>query len=115
MRYRVIFHLGEGNKARPGFTLGSMTSLLTGLTSETLDIELVANAGGIAAFLRHNNPHARQVRRLATQGVRFCLCASSMRQHRLTRETFLPEVEMVSSGTDELVEKQALGWVYISL
>jgi uncharacterized protein len=114
-KYRVIFHLGEGNQARLGFTLGGMAGLLTSLTSETLEVELVADAGGITAFLKRNNLHTRQIQSLAARGVRFCLCARSMRQYRLTREAFLPEVEMVSSGADELVTKQALGWAYISL
>ena len=114
-KQRVVFHLGEGNKARLDFTLSSIATLLTGLTAETLDIELVASAGGIAAFLKRRNRHARQIRSLAARGVRFCLCASSMRQHGLTYEAFLPVVEIVSSGTAELAKKQALGWVYISL
>lgn len=114
-KYRVVFYLGEGNKSRTDFTLGRMADLLTGLTSEAMEIELVASAGGIAAFLKRRNRHARQVRSLAARGVRFCLCAMSVRQHGLTDEAFLPVVEVVSSGAAELAERQAQGWVYISL
>lgn len=114
-KYRVILHLNENHKARVDLILDNMVNLLAGLTPERVEIELVANAGGIAALLATGNHHTDQIQSLAAQGVRFCLCANSMQQHGLTRDAFLQEVEVVSSGVGELLKKQALGRVDIGL
>ena len=111
--HRVVFHLDESNKARTDLVLGNLVNLLADLKPEALEVELVANASGILTFLKSDNPHADQIRGLASQGVRFCLCANSMRQHGLPKDMFLDEAEVVSSGVGELVRKQTLGWAYI--
>ena len=111
--YRVVFHLDEGHKARMDLVLGNVGNLLADLGLDAVDVEVVANAGGITAFLKADNPHAGQIQHLAAQGVRFCVCANSMRQHELTPDAFLEGVEVVSSGVSELVKKQALGWAYL--
>ena len=111
--YRVAFHLDEGHKARLDLVLGNIGHLLSDLGPEGVEVELVANAGGITAFLKADNLHLEQIKSLAAQGVRFCVCANSMRQQALTPDAFLEEVAIVPSGVGELVKKQALGWAYI--
>ena len=46
-KYRVVFHLNEGDKVCADLVLGDLANLLANLKPEALEAELVANAGGI--------------------------------------------------------------------
>jgi intracellular sulfur oxidation DsrE/DsrF family protein len=112
-KFRVVFHLDESNPARVNLVLGNIANLLADLTDDGVEVELVANSDGITAFLKTENELTRQIQSLAAKGVRFCLCANSMRQRGLTQGAFVEAAEVVPSGVSELVKKQALGWAYI--
>ena len=112
-KYRVVFHLDEGGKGRVDMTLNNIENLITDLGEENVDVELVSNSEGVTAFLRVPALHEAKVKRLAAKGVRFAVCANSLRQFGLTEDALLDQAEVVPAGVGELVRKQAEGWAYI--
>jgi uncharacterized protein len=113
MMYRVVFHLDEPLKGRADLVLGNIANLLADLGEENVEVELVANGGGVRALVKGPESHAEQIGGLAARGVRFYACAHSLSQLEIAREALLEPVEVVSSGVGELVKKQAEGWAYI--
>lgn len=112
-KYKAVFHVDEGLKARGDLVLTNIENLIADLGQNNVEIELVANGEGIIALLKTPNLHGEQVQRLGAKGVRFVACANTMRQMGLTKEALLAPVEIVPSGVGELVKKQTQGWAYI--
>ncbi len=69
---------------------------------------------GLTSLAELSNEEAMdRLRGLHSEGVRFVVCANTMRQQRVTREMLVPFVEVVDSGIAELVRKQEAGWAYV--
>jgi len=110
-KYRVIFHIDESNKA--SLVLRNIENLIADLGESNVEVELLANAEGIAVLFKSPDIHSEQVERLAAMGVRFAACANTLRQMGLTKDALFGSVVIVPSGVGELVKKQTLGWAYI--
>ncbi|MHB0987648.1 MAG: DsrE family protein [Bellilinea sp.] len=112
-KYHVVFHLDEPSKGRADQVFRNIENLLADLGEDNVEVELVANGGGVKALVKDPNSHAEQIEPLAAKGVRFAACAHSLNQWEIARDKLLESVEVVSSGVGELVKRQAEGWAYI--
>lgn len=112
-KYRVLFHLADADPAKHKHVMQNVENTLNDFGPGEVEIEVVANAGGITAFAAEQTTIGAQIAHLAEQGVDLAACANSMRGHQLTPEQLVPNVRIVSSGTGELTRKQAEGWGYI--
>jgi intracellular sulfur oxidation DsrE/DsrF family protein len=112
-RYRVLVHLDESNHARVTLVLNNIDNLIADLGQGNVDVELVANGGGVNALLSGSNEQAGHIAMLAARGVRFAACANSLHHLNLSPEALLAEVDVVPSGVGELVKKQTEGWSYL--
>ena len=110
--YRVLFHVDESANSKWALVLKNIENLLDDI-SENLEVELVANAEGIALLYKLPNHFNDKIAQLATRKVRFCVCANSLRQQNLTKDFFLDLAEVVPSGVGEIVRKQSEGWAYV--
>ena len=110
MKYRVLFHLDEIEKAP--LVLRNINNLLVDLGEDEVEAKLVANSEGAKALFK-TSPLADQVKKLAEKGVRFAVCAITISRMNLEKDDFPDSVEIVSSGTGELVRRQSEGWAYI--
>jgi intracellular sulfur oxidation DsrE/DsrF family protein len=112
-KYRVVFHLDESSKGRTDQVFRNIENLLDDLGEKNVEVELVANGGGVKALINGPDSHAEQATQLVARGVLLAACANSLNQLEITRETLFASVEIVPSGVGELVKKQVDGWAYI--
>lgn len=112
-KYKVIFHIDEPSKGRADQVLMNITNLLNDLGDGNVEVELLANGGGVRALTKESEGLAEQVEALSKRGVRFVACQNSL-DHLNMRETDLLDlVAVVPAGVSELVKKQMEGWAYI--
>ena len=111
--YRVIFHLDEYDGIQITTLLKNIENLIADLGEDNVQIEVVANADGVNAFLKRPNSHTDQIISLAGKGVYFAACSIAVHQIGLSKDKLLEPVDIVRSGIGELVKKQTQGWVYI--
>ncbi len=111
--YQVVFHLDEPAKGRAEQVLGNIENLLNDLGDENVEVELLANGGGVQALTRNPGTYAEQIQQLAERGVRFVACNNSLNHLNIKAEDLLEGVEIVPAGVTELVKRQAEGWAYI--
>jgi len=107
--YRALFHLDESAKAQLVFR--NVRNLLDDLGG-SVAIEVVANSEGVKAFLL-TGQYTDLIRELAEQGVRFTVCANSLRALGFTRDDLPRAIGTVPSGIGEIVRRQAEGYAYI--
>jgi len=112
-KYKVVFHLDEVAKDRVNLVLNNIENLIADLGKDNVEIELVSNSKGVAAFLKEPNLFVTQIEKLVAKGVHFAVCANSLHRLGISKDDLLEPVEIVSAGVSELVKKQAQGWAYI--
>lgn len=112
-KYKVVFHLDEVARDRVNLVLNNIENLMADLGEDHVEIELVANSKGVAAFLKDPDIFVAKIEQLSGRGVQFAACANSLQSLGILSEDLLEFVEVVPAGVGELVKKQALGWAYI--
>lgn len=113
VQYRVIFHLDEPSKGRADQVLANISNLLDDMGDNIVEVELLANGGGVRALAKESDGQAEQVTALTKRGVRFVACQNSLDHLNMQRSDLLDLVEVVPAGVTELVKKQSEGWAYI--
>jgi intracellular sulfur oxidation DsrE/DsrF family protein len=111
--YRVLFHLDEPSKGRAEQVLRNIENLLADLGDENVQVEMVANGGGVKALVQSPDTFEELIEKLARRGVHFIACAHSLDALKIDQASLLNPVEVVPAGIGELVRKQAEGWAYI--
>lgn len=109
-KYRAVIHLAEIDRAN--LALNNVANLISDLGEDETEVEVVANSEGVRALLGAG-PFAERIGELAARGTKFVVCARSLRAMRMERDEFIEEVEVVPSGTGELVKRQSEGWAYV--
>ena len=111
--YRVLFHLPDEAPERHAQVLRNVENLLKDFAPGEVEVEIVANAGGLMAFSAEQSTVQAHVARLAERGVDLAACSNGLGACNLTPDQLLPNVRVVSSGVGEIVRKQADGWLYL--
>lgn len=111
--YQVVFHLDENSEGKINEVFNNLRNLIADLGEENVDVELVTNGTGVMAMRKDNGTNAFRVQHLAGQGVKFAVCANSLKYLKMAPEDLVPEAVIVPAGVSELVKKQAEGWAYI--
>jgi intracellular sulfur oxidation DsrE/DsrF family protein len=109
--YRALFHLTETGKT--GAVLQAARNLRADM-GEGVEIEVVAHGEGVKAFLL-TGQYVDDIRCMNEEGVRFAVCANSIRVMSFSRDDFPRSVEVVPSGIGEIVRRQAEGYAYLRL
>ncbi len=111
--YKAIFHLDEPSKGRAEQALANISNLLDDLGDRNVEVELLANGGGVRALLKGADLEPGQIEALMQRGVHFVACRNSLNHLNLSPGDLLDSVQVVPAGVSELVRRQAEGWAYI--
>ncbi len=110
--HRVLFALTSSDEADWQLTLNNVRNLISGLSPEPIEIEIVAYGPGVA-FLKKDGPDAGDIQKLESSHVRFIACGNALRKQHLEASDLVAGSEVVSAGIVEVVRKQEQGWTYI--
>lgn len=111
-KYRVLFHLHEGEKGNIAFS--NIINLINDLGEENLDIELLMNGTGVKV-MQEDEGYIRKIEYLSNKGVTFSVCSNSLKGLKIDEDGLIEGFEKVPSGVGELVKKQDKGWNYIKI
>lgn len=111
--YRVIFHLDENSEQKMNEVFNNIRNLINDLGEENVEVELLTNGSGVTAMRRENEASAIRIRNLTRQGVKFAVCANSLKHLNIPATELVTEAQVVPAGVSELVKKQMEGWAYI--
>jgi intracellular sulfur oxidation DsrE/DsrF family protein len=112
-QYHVIFHLDEDTEQKVNEVFNNLRNLLSDLGPENVDVELLINGKGVSAMRKDNESNALRIQHLARQGVKFAVCANSIKFLKIIPDDLVSDAEIVPAGVSELVKKQQAGWAYI--
>lgn len=119
---KIILHISSDAPDKLSSALDTAEQLLATYTElrQPLELELVANAGGLNLLRADVSPYAERVRELQRQydNLTFLACQTAM--DRLRREKqlspdLLPEALVTPNALDEILTRLQQGWMYISV
>jgi intracellular sulfur oxidation DsrE/DsrF family protein len=113
---KVVYHF-DGDLAQATKGLRNIDNHLE--VDPSAKIVVVAHAQGVDFLMKgaqdaNQNPYNVAVKLLKEKGVVFEVCEITMRNRKLDKKQFIPEVQYVPSGVVEVAHLQARqGYVYI--
>ena len=125
---RVVYHIDSGDLERQRSALRNVSNHLNDVGDERLEIRVVAQGDGVSMLVvpeatadlaLYGNATTQiqmLIENLRVRGVRFVVCANSLRRRNILATDRLYEVatqDIVDSGLLELVRLQGDGYSYI--
>jgi intracellular sulfur oxidation DsrE/DsrF family protein len=106
---KVVYHF-DGGLAQATKGLRNINNHLE--VDPTAKIVVVAHAQGVDFLMKgaedaNKNPYSVAVELLKERGVKFEVCEITIRNRKLDKKQFIPEVDYVPSGVVELAKLQA--------
>jgi len=117
-KQKVVYHINYKKEKRQFGALRNIQNHINAVGKENLDLRVVMHGGGYTLLQRANTDPNMQskVVSLKKQGIKFNICANTIRGKKLNYKNDLYDVEqadIVPSGVAELAHLQAKGYRYI--
>ena len=117
-KQKVVYHINYKKEKRQFGALRNIQNHINAVGKENLDLRVVMHGGGYTLLKRANDDPNMQskVVSLKKQGIKFKICANTIRGKKLNYKNDLYDVEqadIVPSGVAELAHLQSKGFRYI--
>ncbi len=111
---KFVFPITKWDRDEVNHILGSANNVIKFYGVDNTEVVIVAYAQGIKTLLKsHDNEIKKRVKSLMTYDVEFIACQNTMRTLKIDKKELLDEVEVVTAGIVELIERQLRGYIYI--
>jgi intracellular sulfur oxidation DsrE/DsrF family protein len=113
---KVVYHMNDLNWGYRG--LRNMKNHLNALGDENLDAIMVFHSSGGFILVdgkadKKGHTFGDQIQALANRGVKFRLCANTVRGKKIPKDKINLNAEIIPSGVAEVAELQHQGYVYV--
>ena len=113
---KVVYHMNDINWGYRG--LRNMKNHLNALGDKNLDAVMVFHSSGGFILVdgkkdKKGHQFGDQIQALANRGVKFALCANTVRGKKIPKDKINLHAEIVPSGVAEVAELQYKGYVYV--
>jgi hypothetical protein len=117
-KQKVLYHVNYNDEKRQLGAMRNIQNHINAVGKENLDLRVVMHGGGVTLMQTANtNPDFQQkVQNLKDQGVKFNICANTLRGKKINYKTDMYSVEeadIVPSGVAEIAHLQDQGYSYI--
>lgn len=129
-KQKVVYHINYDSPKMQGGALRNIQNHINAVGADNMEIKVVLHGNGLSLLLepdslpelkkfKHANADDRMtatIDGLKDQGVRFNVCANTIKGRKVDIDTDLYNVEqsdIVPSGVAELTHLQAMGYTYI--
>ena len=115
---RVVYHINYDDPKKQKGALRNVQNHINAVGEENLDLRVVMHGNGLSLLMRANeDPNFESsVVSLKGQGIRFEVCANTLRGRKISYEDDLFDVndeDIVPSGVAEIAHLQAEGYSYV--
>lgn len=111
---KILFSITTGDKNEINHILGSINNVMKFYGPENTEITVVAYSQGVHVLQQKWDTDIRKrVEALMTYDVVFIACGNTMRTLKIEEKDLLDDVETVTAGIVEIIEKQLEGYIYI--
>ena len=109
----VVMGISSGDDESIHHGLSTANNILKFYGPEKIHLRIVAYYHGIRTLLKSEKEIAVRVRALQQYGVEFVACGNTMETKKITPDQLDDDVEIVSAGIAEVIERATEGAFYI--
>lgn len=113
---RIVLHLDESDPTRFLAVLDYAENFLSSHTGSSVQVEVVANAGGIDLMRTGTSPYQNRVKELSKRynNLQFIACANALRNLRSSgvETEMLESIHTGKTAVDHIVSRLRDGWTY---
>jgi hypothetical protein len=109
----VVMGISQGDDESINHGLSTANNVLKFYGPEKVHIRIVAYYHGIRTLLKDEKDIAVRVRALQQYGVEFVACGNTMETKKIPASALIEDVEIVSAGIAEVIERAHDGAFYI--
>ncbi len=114
---QFIFPITTGDEKDISHVLSSASNVIKFYGVDKCEVVIVCYSQGIKAVLKKayffNTDIQKRIRSLMTYDVEFIACGNTMKTYKIKNNELLDNVEVVTAGIVELIERQRRGYTYI--
>ena len=109
-----VFPITKNERREINHVLSSANNVIKFYGPEKVEVVIVAYSKGIESVLNHKDIEIKKrVKSLMTYDVEFIACGNTMRTLKIDKSELIEDVEIVTAGIVELIERQLRGYIYI--
>lgn len=109
----VVMGISHGDDESINHGLSTANNVLKFYGPEKVHLRIVAYYHGIRTLLKDEKEIAVRVRALQQYGVEFVACGNTMETKKISPSALIEDVEIVSAGIAEIIERSVEGAFYI--
>lgn len=109
----VVFSIKSADDEEINHVLSSANNVLKFYGPENVHMRIVAYYHGIRALLKAEHSIRARVEALMLVDVEFVACANTMRTKNIKEDELIDDVEIVTAGIVEIIERVKDGWINI--
>ncbi|MGA9045559.1 DsrE family protein [Sulfuricurvum sp.] len=109
----VVMGISKGDDESIHHGLSTANNVLKFYGPEKIHLRIVAYYHGIRTLLKSEKEIALRVRALQQYGVEFVACGNTMETKKIPASALIDDVEIVSAGIAEVIERATEGAFYI--
>ena len=111
---KFVFPITKNSRDEINHVLSSANNVIKFYGPEKTEVVIVAYSKGIEAVMNHRDREIKKrVEALMTYEVEFIACGNTMRTLKIEKSELIDDVEIVTAGIVELIERQLRGYIYI--
>ncbi len=110
---KILFSINTSDDKKIHALLSTANNVLKFYSPENVQMRIVAYADGMKMLLEKNKDIAIRVKALSLVNVEFVACGNTMRTKNIKEKELIEDVEIVTAGVAELIEKSLYGWTNI--
>ncbi|SFV54521.1 FIG00538184: hypothetical protein [hydrothermal vent metagenome] len=114
---KFIFPITTGDENEISHVLSSASNVIKFYGVDKCEVVIVCYSQGIKAVLKKahffDKDIQKRVRSLMTYDVEFIACGNTMQTYKIEKKELIDNVEVVTAGIVELIERELRGYIYI--
>lgn len=110
---KVVFSIKSAENEDIHHVLSTANNVLKFYGPENINMKIVAYYHGIKALEKKHKDIAVRVDALQQYGVEFIACGNTMNTKKISKDELIENVEIVTAGIAEIIERVQEGWIYI--
>ncbi len=111
---KFIFPISRWDRTEVNHILSSANNVIKFYGVDNTEVVIVAYSKGINALVTNRDKKIqKRVEALMTYGVEFIACNNTLKTLKIDKKYLLTDVEVVTAGIVELIERQLRGYIYI--
>ncbi len=114
MDYKAVFHVDQKDGQVFQLALNNVLNLLNAIPGQGHNLVVLLNGPAVVLMAdAEAAPFQGMVQELATQGVRFQVCANALHRFEVPRAGLMAQCEVIPAGIVGLIDLQNQGFAYI--